>query len=115
METSIGGSIRNFSKALSICVKRDRFSPVKSTQELLTLMSNCYYIDRKDFGVKMVKNAQRPIVKLSTQEFGNVHEFFSRIPIIPDMFECLSLTVEGNVKFGENVKLIVNYFNCSIK
>lgn len=72
-------------------------------------MSNCYYVDRDDFGVKLLPNSQRPIVKLSTNEFGNIPEFLRRFRIVPDLQKCLSLTIEGDVEFGENVQIIVSY------
>ncbi|KAI1724492.1 UTP--glucose-1-phosphate uridylyltransferase domain-containing protein [Ditylenchus destructor] len=108
LETSIGGAIRNFEKAISVRVNRRRFLPIKSTQELLALMSNCYYVDTEDYVVKLIASrSSQPLIKLSS-EFSSVDEFLRRFASIPDLSELKSLKVIGDVKFGKNVKLVGN-------
>jgi len=107
LETSIGGAIRNFDKPLSVIVGRHRFLPVKSTNELLSLMSNAYYVDTDDYVLKLNPQITRgPIITLSP-EFRAVEEFLSRFSAgIPDMSQLVRLNVIGNVSFGRNVKLV---------
>uniref|UniRef100_A0A914CVW0 UTP--glucose-1-phosphate uridylyltransferase n=1 Tax=Acrobeloides nanus TaxID=290746 RepID=A0A914CVW0_9BILA len=106
LETSIGGSIRNFESALSVRVGRHRFLPVKKTQDLAAIMSDLYIVDG-NYVLRL--NPERPIptapiVKLS-KHFDSVHEFQRRFKSISSMKDVVHLTVSGDVVFGKNVVL----------
>ena len=47
VETAMGAAIEVFEGALTICVDRDRFVPVKTTDDLLVLRSDVYEIGRR--------------------------------------------------------------------
>lgn len=111
LETSIGGAIRNFKNALCLKVERNRFLPVKSTQELLPLMSNAYFVDQESYVIKLTSNnwLERPLAILLPPKFyAPLDEFRARFFNIPDMLELKLLKIEGDVWFGKNVKLIVS-------
>lgn len=98
----------DFSFSLGINVPRRRFLPVKTTSDLLLVMSNLFTLNRGN----LVMNAQRsfpsvPLVKLGTS-FTKVKDFLSRFQSIPDCLELDSLTVSGDVTFGKGVSLRVS-------
>ena len=45
LETAVGAAIKCFDNALGINVPRSRFLPVKTTSDLLLVMSNLYSLD----------------------------------------------------------------------
>ncbi|UJR33687.1 hypothetical protein I4U23_021116 [Adineta vaga] len=105
LETASGAAIKSFEGAQGINVPRRRFLPVKTTSDLLLVMSNLFTISR---GI-LVMNKQRsfpsvPLVKLGTS-FNKVKDFLGRFQSIPDCLELDSLTVSGDVTFGKGVSL----------
>lgn len=105
LETASGAAIQSFEGAQGINVPRRRFLPVKTTSDLLLVMSNLFTLNRGN----LVMNAQRsfpsvPLVKLGTS-FTKVKDFLSRFQSIPDCLELDSLTVSGDVTFGKGVSL----------
>ncbi|CAD5230239.1 unnamed protein product [Bursaphelenchus okinawaensis] len=104
LESAIGGAIRNFELAKVVHVPRRRFLPVKKTQDLLVIMSNAFIVDKT--GV-LVLNPKRtiktaPVVHLSTN-YDAISTFFDHFDAIPDLFECESLKVDGDVRFGKKI------------
>ncbi|CAF4365278.1 unnamed protein product [Rotaria sp. Silwood2] len=105
LETASGAAIKSFEGAQGINVPRRRFLPVKTTSDLLLVMSNLFTLTRGN----LVMNKQRsfptvPLVKLGTS-FIKVKDFLSRFQSIPDCLELDSLTVSGDVTFGKGVSL----------
>jgi len=105
LETASGAAIKSFEGAQGINVPRRRFLPVKTTSDLLLVMSNLFTLNRGN----LVMNIQRsfptvPLVKLGS-EFNKVKDFLSRFQSIPDSLELDSLTVSGDVTFGKGVSL----------
>ncbi|CAF0885737.1 unnamed protein product [Adineta steineri] len=105
LETASGAAIQSFEGAQGINVPRRRFLPVKTTSDLLLVMSNLFTLNRGN----LVMNSQRsfpsvPLVKLGTS-FIKVKDFLSRFQSIPDCLELDSLTVSGDVTFGKGVSL----------
>ncbi|CAD5233792.1 unnamed protein product [Bursaphelenchus xylophilus] len=106
LESAIGGAIRNFQLAKVVHVPRRRFLPVKKTQDLLVIMSNAFVVDENGVLVlnplRQIKSA--PVVHLS-QQFDFIDQFFERFEGIPDLLECETLKVEGDIRFGKNIKI----------
>ncbi|CAF2405870.1 unnamed protein product [Rotaria sp. Silwood2] len=105
LETASGAAIQSFEGAQGINVPRRRFLPVKTTSDLLLVMSNLFTLNRGN----LVMNAQRsfpsvPLVKLAPS-FSKVKDFLSRFQSIPNCLELDSLTVSGDVTFGQGVTL----------
>lgn len=105
LETAVGAGIKSFEGAVGINVPRRRFLPVKTTSDLLIIMSNLYSL-RAGY---LEMNPQRsfpsvPHVKLGTS-YGKVRDFLERFASIPDMLELDHLTVSGDVTFGRGVTL----------
>ena len=105
VETAMGAAIEVFEDALTICVGRDRFVPVKTTDDLLVLRSDVY-----DLGTDYVLDQtveQVPYVDLDGRHYKLVDEFDKRFPDgAPSLREARSLTVEGDWTFGRGVRVV---------
>ncbi|KAJ8248068.1 hypothetical protein GJAV_G00237900 [Gymnothorax javanicus] len=105
LETAVGAAIKSFDHALGINVPRSRFLPVKTTSDLLLVMSNLYSLESGS--LTMSKKREFPTtahVKLGTA-FTQVQEYLTRLESIPDMLELDHLTVSGDVTFGKHVSV----------
>lgn len=100
LETAIGSALDCFDGAVGLCVPRDRFLPVKKTEDLLLVRSNIFDVE----GGKLIRNTQRKNLDLPSIKFGSplnlVDEFEKCFSIIPDLLELESLEVSGQVKFA---------------
>ena len=108
LETAMGAAISTFAGSEIIEVPRSRFSPVKSTNELLAVRSNAYTLT-EDF--RIVLNPERklppPVIFLDSQYYKMYYDLDARFPAgAPSLIDCQKLEVEGDVLFGENVTLI---------
>jgi UTP--glucose-1-phosphate uridylyltransferase len=105
LETAVGAAIKCFEGSIGINVPRRRFLPVKTTSDLVIIMSNLYSL-KQGF---LEMNPQRsfptvPLVKLGTS-FTKVKDYLARFASIPDILELDHLTVSGDVTFGRKVTL----------
>ncbi|KAK3580388.1 hypothetical protein CHS0354_001508 [Potamilus streckersoni] len=105
LETAVGAAIKSFEGAVGINVPRRRFLPVKTTSDLLVIMSNLYSIKTGSLEMNPKRSFPSvPLCKLGSQ-FTKVKEFLRRFASIPDILELDHLTVSGDVTFGKNVSL----------
>ncbi|XP_036448616.1 UDP-glucose pyrophosphorylase 2b isoform X1 [Colossoma macropomum] len=105
LETAVGAAIKCFDNALGINVPRSRFLPVKTTSDLLLVMSNLYSLEAGSLTMSEKREfPTTPHVKLGSS-FTKVQEYLIRFESIPDMLELDHLTVSGDVTFGKNVSL----------
>ncbi|TSK18041.1 UTP--glucose-1-phosphate uridylyltransferase [Bagarius yarrelli] len=105
LETAVGAAIKSFDNALGINVPRSRFLPVKTTSDLLLVMSNLYSMDAGSLTMSKKREfPTTPHVKLGSS-FTKVQDFLRRFESIPDMLELDHLTVSGDVTFGKQVTL----------
>ncbi|XP_076584069.1 UTP--glucose-1-phosphate uridylyltransferase-like isoform X1 [Chaetodon auriga] len=105
LETAVGAAIKSFNNAMGVNVPRSRFLPVKTSSDLLLMMSNLYSMDAGSLTMSKKREfPTTPHVKLGSS-FTKVQEFLSRFESIPDMLELDHLTVSGDVTFGKNVSL----------
>jgi UTP--glucose-1-phosphate uridylyltransferase len=104
IETAIGAAIEVFEGARTIEVGRDRFVPVKTTNDLLVLRSDVYDVGR-DFVLSPAGDA--PFVDLDSSYYKLVPEFERRFPDgAPSLREASSLKVSGDWTFGAKVKVV---------
>ncbi|HEX4687291.1 MAG TPA: UTP--glucose-1-phosphate uridylyltransferase [Nocardioides sp.] len=104
IETAMGAAIEVFDGSRTIEVGRDRFVPVKTTNDLLVLRSDVY-----DVGGDFVLNpaGDAPYVDLDSDYYRLVPEFERRFPDgAPSLREATSLTVTGDWTFGGKVKVV---------
>ena len=105
VETAMGAAIEVFEGSTLIEVGRDRFVPVKTTNDLLVLRSDVYDIGG-DFVLDQVAG-EVPFVDLDSDVFKLVGEFDKRFPEgAPSLRKATKHTVEGDVTFGHGVEVI---------
>jgi UTP--glucose-1-phosphate uridylyltransferase len=105
IETAMGSAIEVFEGSQLIEVGRDRFVPVKTTNDLLVLRSDVYDIGT-DFVLDQVAE-DIPFVDLDDHFYQLVREFDKRFPDgAPSMRKANSLTVEGDWTFGHGVQVV---------
>jgi UTP--glucose-1-phosphate uridylyltransferase len=104
VETAMGAAIEVFEGARTIEVGRDRFVPVKTTNDLLVLRSDVYDIG-EDFVLDQTAAAV-PFIDLD-KHYKLVGEFDKRFPEgAPSLKEATRLTVEGDWTFGRGVRVV---------
>lgn len=104
LETAMGAAISCFEGAAAIVIPRERFAPVKTTNDLLALRSDAYQLT-KDFRITLApaRSGVPPNVKLDGR-----YKFVDAMETImpegaPSLVGCKSLTVEGEVAFAKGV------------
>src|SRR4051794_19353850 len=103
IETAMGAAIEVFPDSRTIEVARDRFVPVKTTNDLLVLRSDAYDLGT-DFVLDQVAESL-PFVDLD-EVYKVVEEFDKRFPAgVPSLKEAESLVIDGDWTFGERVKV----------
>jgi UTP--glucose-1-phosphate uridylyltransferase len=105
LETAMGAAIDVFEGAAALHVRRSRFVPVKTTNELLALRSDAYEL-ADDWTVRLVppRDGRPPLVELDSAHFKLLHDFEARFAAgPPSLAECERLTVRGDVSFGRDV------------
>ncbi len=105
IETAIGAAIEVFEGARTIEVGRDRFVPVKTTNDLLILRSDVYQLGQ-DFVMDQVSE-DLPYVELDADFYKFVVEFDKRFPDgAPSLRKATSFKVDGDWTFGHGVKVV---------
>ena len=103
IETAMGAAIEVFPDSTTIEVGRERFVPVKTTNDLLVLRSDAYDLGT-DFVLDQVAE-QLPFVDLD-DVYKVVEEFDKRFPAgVPSLKEAESLVVSGDWSFGKGVQV----------
>jgi UTP--glucose-1-phosphate uridylyltransferase len=104
IETAMGAAIEIFEGARTIEVTRDRFVPVKTTNDLLVVRSDVYDMSQ-DFVLSPADEV--PFVELVPSYYKQVHDFERRFPEgAPSLRKATSFTVSGDWTFGPKVKVI---------
>ncbi|SDD89979.1 UTP--glucose-1-phosphate uridylyltransferase [Auraticoccus monumenti] len=102
VETAMGAAIEVFPGATAIAVGRERFLPVKTTNDLLLLRSDVYEVGSRGTLDRVVEKA--PLVDLDSAHFKKIRDFDARFPAgAPSLREATSLTVRGGWTFGADV------------
>ncbi len=105
LETAMGAAVSLFEGAQALRVPRSRFSPVKSTSDLLVLRSDASCLDN-DFslGLAAQRNGIPPVIDLDTRFYRLLSDFDARFKAgPPSLIGCERLSVVGDVSFGEGV------------
>ena len=106
LETAMGAAIDVFDGARAVRVPRERFAPVKTTDDLLALRSDAYELTR-DARIALAPQRRgdgAPLVQLDPKFFKLVRDFDARVPAgPPSLVEAQRLTVRGDVAFGAGV------------
>jgi UTP--glucose-1-phosphate uridylyltransferase len=105
LETAMGAAIGVFDGARPVRVPRRRFSPVKTTEDLLALRSDAYVLaDDARVELAASREGRPPIVDLDDDCFKLLRDFDARFPQgAPSLVDCHRIAVEGDVHFGRDV------------
>jgi len=104
IETAMGAAIELFEDAAVIEVGRERFLPVKTTDDLLRLRSDVYTLG--DDGTVRA-TVPEPEITLDPDHYRTVADFDARFPHgVPSLVLAESLVVEGDWSFGAAVSVV---------
>ncbi len=105
LETAMGAAIGVFDGARPVRVPRRRFSPVKTTEDLLALRSDAYVLaDDARVELAAERDGTPPVVDLDDDHFKLLRDFDAHFPAgAPSLVACERLAVEGDVTFGREV------------
>ncbi len=105
VETAMGAAISVFNNSKAMIVNRDRFAPVKKTNDLLTVLSDSYELTEK-FELELVnKFNEVPNIELEEKYYKNINDFDMHFENIPSLKECKNLFIKGEVYFSNNVSI----------
>jgi len=107
LETAMGSAIECFEHSQAIVVPRERFAPVKTTNDLLALWSDAYRLteDERIVPVDAEMNRVR-VVELDSRFFGHVEDLRARFPEgAPSLVKCRRFSVSGDHSFGSDVRV----------
>jgi UTP--glucose-1-phosphate uridylyltransferase len=108
LETAMGAAIEVFEDARALRVDRRRFSPVKTTNDLLAVRSDAYALtDTYQLVLEESRDGRPPIIDLDPRFYRTLEAFemrFSKGP--PSLKACERLQVRGDVRFGRGVTVI---------
>ncbi|MGH2969297.1 MAG: UTP--glucose-1-phosphate uridylyltransferase, partial [Solirubrobacteraceae bacterium] len=105
LETAMGAAIGVFDGARPLRVPRTRFSPVKTTEDLLALRSDAYVLsDDARVELDPRRSGRPPVIDLGDDHFKRLGDFDARFAEgAPSLVECERLAVDGDVAFGRGV------------
>ena len=104
LETAMGAAIAAFPDAAAILIPRTRFAPVKTTSDMLALMSDAYEVTADHRMIlKAERNGTPPDVKLD-----GAYKFVDALNKLvpngpPSLIGCKKLTIEGKVVISAGV------------
>ena len=107
LETAMGAAIGCFPTAAAILIPRSRFAPVKTTADMLALMSDAYEVTADHRMVlKEARGGVPPTVKLD-DAYKFVDAAMTLVPNgPPSLIECKKLVIEGSgVSFAAGVTI----------
>ena len=105
IETAMGAAIEIFDGATTIEVGRDRFVPVKTTNDLLVLRSDVYALGADSVLDQVADDL--PYVDLDATFYKLVGDFDKRFPDgTPSLVKASSLRVHGDWTFGAGVEVV---------
>ena len=102
LETAMGAAVGVFEGSAAIRVRRERFTPVKTTNDLLVLRSDAYELG--DGGQVELAADEVPLADLDPDFFKLVRDFDARFAHgPPSLIGARRLEVRGDVAFGRDV------------
>ncbi len=106
LESAMGAAITLFDDAKALVVPRERFLPVKKTNDLLGLWSDAYSL-HPDWTLRLASHRiTGPLVALDEVYFKTIDQLTAHTEKgVPSLKNCASLVVKGDVSFGKNVTI----------
>merc|ERR1712032_1556590 len=105
LETAMGAAIECFEGAQAILIPRTRFAPVKTTNDMLALMSDAYTVT-DDF--RMVLKPERNGVPPEVNLDGKLYKFVDQLQALvpngpPSLLSCDKLVIKGKIVLAKGV------------
>ncbi len=102
LETAMGAAISVFEGARAIRVPRERFVPVKTTNDLLGLWSDVYVLTDDHRVVPAPSRAVGDLViDLDSRFYKRIDQLEARFPKgPPSLSNCRRLSIRGDIRFG---------------
>jgi UTP--glucose-1-phosphate uridylyltransferase len=105
IETAMGAALSLFENASVLEVGKNRFFPVKTTNDLFLLRSDRYSLKDGKI-ISFDDNASQCIVELENKFYGNIDDFEKRVEKgIPSLKHCKRLSVQNDIHFNKNMKI----------
>ncbi|MDO5697206.1 MAG: UTP--glucose-1-phosphate uridylyltransferase [Dermatophilus congolensis] len=104
LETALGAAVEAFPGATALVVGRDRFLPVKTTNDLLVMRSDAY--EMGDDAIPRLRGgvSAAPLVDLDARFYKRIGDFDARFPAGPPSLAAASeFAVHGDWTFGADV------------
>ena len=110
LETAMGAAISVFDGARAIRVPRERFVPVKTTNDLLALWSDVYVLTGDQRVVPAPARAVGDLlIDLDPRFYRRVDELAARFPKgPPSLANCRRLVIRGDIRFGVHCVFLGN-------
>lgn len=106
IETAMGAALGVIAGARALRVPRSRFSPVKTTADLLALRSDAYVVaDDGSVVLDPSRHGRPPFVDLDDEHYKLVGDFEPRFEAVPSLRGAEGLIVRGDVTFGPGVEI----------
>jgi UTP--glucose-1-phosphate uridylyltransferase len=106
LETAMGSGLGMFKNSGAVRVSRSRFSPIKTTDDLLAVRSDAYVVTEDHRIILDPSRKVPPFVQLDGTYYKLIDDLEARFPYgAPSLLNCKSLTINGDVYFGQHVVL----------
>ncbi len=105
LETAMGSAVAVFAGAQAVRVPRNRFAPVKKTDDLLVVRSDAYLLnERYEIVPNPTRKMQPPVVELDPSYYKFVSDLDQRFPdSAPSLLACEQLNITGDFLFEHGV------------
>jgi UTP--glucose-1-phosphate uridylyltransferase len=103
LETAMGAAIEVFQGATAIAVPRDRFQPVKTTNELLLLRSDVFDLGSDSRLSQTVEDLPR--IDLDGRFYKLIDDFEARVQVAPSLKAAEAFVVQGDWTFDRPVNV----------
>ena len=104
LESAMGAAIESFQRTTAVLVPRTRFSPVKTTADLLALRSDAYSLTSDHrLVLAEARHGQPPAIELDGH-YKMLPDFDKAFDqAIPSLIDCTSLQIAGRWQFSSGV------------
>lgn len=104
LETAMGSAISIFNNAKAVVVPRERFAPVKKTNDLLAIWSDLYELNDR-YQIVLKRGLEKaPYIELDEKYYGKVDDLKQRFPVgAPSLLSCKELKITGDITFLDDV------------
>ena len=106
LETAMGAAIGVFARARALRVPRQRFAPVKTTDDLLAVRSDAYSLNKNYTVTLTLDSGNGPVVSLDPLCYRLVDDFEQRFPNgVPSLIDCEALSIKGDITFSHKIDI----------